>query len=132
MGYIYIIKNNFNDKVYIGQTTKTIKERYKQHTLSKDNSAIHKSMRKHGIENFYVLEIEECPNEKLNEREIYWIKYYNSYNVGYNMTKGGQNEGLTEACRNYWNNNPDKRHERAIKAGEGAKKALQNECIVLN
>lgn len=30
-GSIYIIKNNINDKVYIGQTTNTIEERFKNH-----------------------------------------------------------------------------------------------------
>ncbi len=134
MGYIYIIQNNFNNKVYIGQTTKTIEERYKQHLSCKDNSAIHQSMRKHGIENFYVSKIEECPNEKLNEREVYWIKYYNSYKNGYNMTEGGQVNGIVETCKKYWDAHPDERHERAIKAGEGAKIVNQKRiyCLEFN
>jgi len=36
--------------------------------------------------------IEECPKEKLDEREIYWIKFYDSYNNGYNLTKGGMSK----------------------------------------
>lgn len=52
-------------------------------------------MRKYGFENFFIQEIEEVENEKLNERESYWIKYYNSIiPFGYNMTFGG--EGSTK------------------------------------
>ena len=47
-------------------------------------------MRKYGIENFTIEVIEEVADEQsLNEREIYWIEYYNSYGHGYNATKGG-------------------------------------------
>ena len=48
-------------------------------------------MRKYGIENFSFEVIEECSLEQLNEREVYWIAYYNSFNKekGYNMTPGG-------------------------------------------
>lgn len=46
-------------------------------------------MRALGRENFYMEVLEECPQEKLSEREIYWIKFYNSYKKGYNGTVGG-------------------------------------------
>ena len=47
-------------------------------------------MRKYGIENFTIEIIEEVADEQiLNEREIYWIEYYDSYSHGYNATKGG-------------------------------------------
>lgn len=46
-------------------------------------------MRKLGLENFYIEILEECPKEKMNEREKYWISYYNSYKNGYNGTEGG-------------------------------------------
>lgn len=36
-----------------------------------------------GKENFFIEIIENCPNELLNERERYWIKFYNSYNDGF-------------------------------------------------
>lgn len=46
-------------------------------------------MKKYRIDNFNIIELEECENGLLDEREIYWISYYNSYNNGYNMTTGG-------------------------------------------
>ena len=93
MGFIYIIKNTINSKVYIGQTTNTIEYRFYQHLdcskRSYKNSALYNAIRKYGQENFYVELIEEVPFDKLDEREIYWISYYDSFNNGYNSTIGG-------------------------------------------
>ena len=51
--------------------------------------AIHKAIKKYGKQNF-TLEIVETVNKNyLNEREIYWIQKYNSYDNGYNSNKGG-------------------------------------------
>ena len=95
MGYIYKITNTLNNKIYIGQTVKTIEKRFQQH---KNNSnkpyfsqiVLYKAFNKYGIENFICEQIEEVDNEKLNERERYWIEYYDSFFNGYNSTLGGQ------------------------------------------
>ena len=95
MGHIYKIENKINGKVYIGQTVKSIQKRFTQH---KNNSnkpyfsqiILYKAFNKYGIENFECTEIEEVPNELLDEREKYWIEYYNSYFDGYNSTLGGR------------------------------------------
>lgn len=96
IGYIYKITNKINGKVYIGQTRKSIKQRWNEHkSTSKSpnkqgyNYPLYRAFRKYGIENFEIEEIEKCFFEKLNEREIYWINYYNSYKKGYNQTLGG-------------------------------------------
>lgn len=48
-------------------------------------------MRKYGIENFQIEQIEENDNSILDEREKYWIQFYNSMIPnGYNMTFGGE------------------------------------------
>ena len=46
-------------------------------------------MHKYGLNHFNIELIEECSNDKLNEREKYWINYFNSFNEGYNATRGG-------------------------------------------
>lgn len=46
-------------------------------------------MRKYGLEAFVFEIVEECDIDQLNEREKYWINYYNSFNHGYNLTNGG-------------------------------------------
>ena len=89
MGYIYIIKNDFNNKVYIGQTSRTIEIRWKEH-VRKAGQMLHKIMLTHGIEHFWIEQIEECDDSLLDEREKYWIQYYDSFTNGYNLTMGGQ------------------------------------------
>ena len=94
MAYIYLITNKINNKVYVGKTITTVAERYSKHIWSAknndDNCAIHYAMRKYGLENFEVKEVEVCSLEEVNNKEIYWIKYYDSYNNGYNETIGGE------------------------------------------
>ena len=94
-GFIYKITNTINSKSYIGQTIQNVKERFYQHCATKcskavSNMAIHRAIKKYGKSNFTVEVIEEINSANLNDRERYWIKYYNSYNNGYNSTKGGQ------------------------------------------
>ena len=95
MGYIYKITNILNNKIYIGQTVKTVEKRFQQH---KNNSnkpyfsqiVLYKAFNKYGIENFSCEIVEMVENEKLDEREKYWIEYYDSYFNGYNSTLGGR------------------------------------------
>ncbi len=107
-GKIYKITNKINGKVYVGQTMKTLKERFQKHcwgTTEKDsyhlNMAIKKAIKKYGKDNFTIELIEEVEQNKLDEREVYWISFYNSYNKGYNCTLGGQN-GATRPIALSW------------------------------
>lgn len=87
---IYIIKNDINNKVYIGQSLNT-EERFKDHCKpsNKDNSIIDAAIYKYGKEHFWV-EVLESQIENYNDREKYWIKYYNSLIPnGYNILEGG-------------------------------------------
>ena len=91
-GSIYIIRNTINDKVYIGQTTQTINIRFTNHKMANrtgEDTKFYRAMRKHGEDNFYPELLEEVEIKDLNDRERYWIKYYDSYYNGYNSTLGG-------------------------------------------
>lgn len=93
MGYIYKIENIINKKLYIGQTIHTVDVRKKEHIEAAKygcTSVIYRAMRKYGVNNFIFTEIECCDDSLLDEREIYWISYYDSYNNGYNSTTGGK------------------------------------------
>lgn len=101
---IYLIRNNINNKVYIGQSV-DIKRRAQEHIRSAQpnkysaksqrdrNTPIHRAMQKYGIEYFTITILEECSKEELNNKEQYWIKMFNATDkqIGYNLTKGGQN-----------------------------------------
>lgn len=90
--WIYKITNSINNKVYIGQSKNPIR-RYKEHIAEAgktDTIGLYAAMRKYGINNFKI-EIIEGPINNYNEREIYWIKQYDSFNNGYNLTIGGDN-----------------------------------------
>lgn len=95
MGFIYKITNLINNKIYIGQTIKTVEKRFNQHKNNYikpyfSQIVLYKAMKKYGIDNFSCEEIEEVENKQLDEREKYWIKHYNSYYDGYNSTIGGR------------------------------------------
>lgn len=101
-GRIYVIRNKINDKVYIGQTHVSLKLRFNNHLSAARRGlgyVIGKAIRKHGEENFYIELLEECLIEELNDREIYWIRFFNSTNnkFGYNMSIGGN---VTRTTRN--------------------------------
>ena len=93
---IYKIENKIDGKIYVGQTQRTLEERMKEH-LKKSctvygNSYIDRAIKKYGIEIFSVEIVEECETlDELNEREIFWIKFYNCKKPnGYNLTDGGE------------------------------------------
>lgn len=93
-GFIYKITNRVNNKVYIGQTHFTIEHRFKQHiknyNIEHRKQPLYMAFDKYGIDNFYVEALEEVECDKLDEREIYWIAYYDSFKNGYNATLGGK------------------------------------------
>ena len=94
---IYKITNLINELVYIGQA-QDIKTRWRNHrtdylgnNVVNYNNPLYKDMRLYGLNNFSFEIIEECLVSELDEKEKYWISYYDSFNNGYNRTEGGQN-----------------------------------------
>ena len=101
MPYIYKITNRINDKVYIGKTVNTVETRWKEHCHDYkrehcEKRPLYEAMKKYGVENFSISEIESCNIEVLNERETYWIEYYGSFKNGYNATKGGDGKAYAD------------------------------------
>ena len=92
--YIYKITNKINNKIYIGQTIKNINLRWQRHYTdalsNRVNTKFAKAIRKYGKDNFIIEEIDTAQSkEELNQKEIYWIYYYNSILEGYNSVDGG-------------------------------------------
>lgn len=95
--FIYKATSITTGKVYIGQSCQTLEKRMSQHlykaTSDYDpNNHFHNAIRKYGFQDFVfqIIEDDITSNEILNEREKYWINYYNSYYDGYNSTLGGE------------------------------------------
>ena len=87
--YIYKITNDINGKIYIGQTIKTVKERFSRHIgdCIRLDTHLARAMRKYGPKHFHVETIDTAENQdELNKKEQYWIRYYNSMKEGYNET----------------------------------------------
>lgn len=97
---IYVITNNVNGKQYVG-LSKNCWKRWADHYSKAYTSnrqedldkALYKAMRKYGRENFTFKIVEECPENQLAEKEIYWISKLRSYDNGYNETLGGDMPG---------------------------------------
>ena len=97
--YVYKITNSINNKIYVGQTTETLKQRFSRHIgyqLRDSNykSKIHRAMIKYGVENFSIELLEEVSNQdELNEREYYWIHKLDTIKNGYNINDSGKKCG---------------------------------------
>jgi len=91
-GLVYKITNNKNRKKYIGITTRSIEERFKEHC--KTGYALHSAIKKYGKENFSIEILEDGIEslEELNSLERYFVKVHKSHfsEYGYNMTWGGE------------------------------------------
>lgn len=83
-----IYKIEVNNKIYIGQTT-NLNSRLKSYLSNKKDQLIQKAILKHYDFIFSIIEI--CDKDVLNDKEKYWINYYNSNDLskGYNLTSGG-------------------------------------------
>lgn len=114
MAYIYKITNLINNKIYIGETIRSVNVRWNEHKSVCMNEKghgynyhIHASMRKYGIENFSIETIEECEDEERFARETYYILLYNSNDreKGYNYIIEGEGSSnyLTQDFLDAWN-----------------------------
>ncbi len=100
---IYLIE--LNGKKYVGQTISFNKRKLSHKAKSKNlkyKSAIHFAIAKYGYENCIFSILEECNENELDDKEIFWIKKLNTMSPGgYNLDSGGkQNRIVSEETRN--------------------------------
>ena len=93
---IYKVTNKQNNKVYIGQTVKSLNQRRSEHKhrflYENSHNKFYNALKKYGWKNFSWEILEESNNwtyETLDEKEKYYIKLYDSINNGYNILEGG-------------------------------------------
>lgn len=96
IGYIYFIINNTTNQRYVGKTI-GIKKRKRDHfNKLNSNKHINKKLQlawnQYGQDNFSFEYIEFSLQDEmeLNQKEIFYIDKYDSYNNGYNLTLGGE------------------------------------------
>lgn len=95
---IYGIHNKINGKWYVGQAVDIKKRNYnelwglKNGKMHYNGTNIHmdRAWQKYGESAFEWVVLEECSEDLLDEKEIFWIKQKDSYRNGYNLTLGGQ------------------------------------------
>lgn len=91
---IYCIKNNINQKCYVGKSI-NIESRWQQHIYNSKNEGqypIHRALQKYGVDNFSFTILEECNISELDNKEIEWISKLDAYDNGYNCTRGGEGQ----------------------------------------
>ena len=91
---IYRVTNKINGKKYVGQTVFSLEKRRRQHIndalSNKDTYHFHNALRKYGPDNFEWTILHKCSIiEELNMLEMYYIRLYNTFEKGYNLTLGG-------------------------------------------
>ena len=89
-GVVYVITCLLDGMKYVGQTKRSIEQRFKEHASAKNH--LGNAIRKYGRENFKIEVLEECETpERLDECEIFWIAKLNCKQPnGYNLTDGGE------------------------------------------
>jgi group I intron endonuclease len=93
---IYLLENKINNKRYVGQTTRSIDERLRDHCTEKRNRHISNAIKTYGIENFEITILCKCSSqEELNQKEIDYVKELNTMHPnGYNHRAGGNQNGI--------------------------------------
>ena len=123
---IYKITNNITGFSYIGKTKRSLDRRWYEHCNYKSvqkNIHFYNAIRKYGKDCWTIEIIEEVKNvDLLDEREIFWIAHFNTFNNGYNSTTGGDGgyNFSKEARRNMSLNHADIRGSKNPNYGKEA------------
>lgn len=93
---VYIHKNKINGKIYVGITSQSVNQRWRNGTNYYGNEYFNRAIKKYGWNNFeHLILFEGLTKEEAENKEIELIKYYNSTNRnnGYNIENGGSAKG---------------------------------------
>lgn len=86
----------FEDKpIYVGQTIRSLNDRFSTHKSkaklgSNSCPKLYNKLRKYSISKFKIKLIEQVEQDNIDERETYWIKFYDTINNGCNICSGGR------------------------------------------
>lgn len=141
-GFVYITINLVNSKKYIGQRLYDSKNEWKSYLGS--GTLLKRAIAKYGKDNFIKIIIENCNNQAhLNDREKYWINYFNAtnsadyYNIALGGTGGNTLAGYTEEQLRRTKMKHSESAKRVVKRGEDCQssklteKEVQEICELL-
>lgn len=102
--FIYLTTNLVNNKKYIGQHKGFINDNYLGSGIQ-----IKKALEKYGKNNFKREILEICQEHELDEKEKFWINYYDAFNSDqfYNLSEGGQNGDGWQAAHRWFKSHPE-------------------------
>lgn len=90
---VYLITCNVSGKHYVGITTSTLPRRWSQHKSNAKHGRrgkLYSAIRKYGLQNFAIEQIATAnTRDELTAKEQFFIKQYDSFVNGYNLTCGG-------------------------------------------
>jgi group I intron endonuclease len=137
--FIYLSINTINNKKYIGKHYGLLNDDY-----FGSGSTIKRAINKYGKENFTRIILEECTEEELDQKEIYWINLFDAVNNKdfYNITDGGtggntiknltieQNKDRSDKIKTWFKNlSPDEKSKLSKVRSENMKKIRLNSDI---
>lgn len=151
MSKFIVYKHELNNKKYIGYTSLSLQERLYKHELNSLyglDSYFYNAIRKYGIDKIKSCILCECDSkEEAMNKEKYYIKKYNSFKNGYNMTIGGDGGNIVGQLSDEKYNefitklkyvNSGKNNNRYIDVSDytivehATKIYLKNECLPVN
>lgn len=92
---VYLIRNKVSGKCYVGQTRRTLQQRFNSHkkVVGRSNAckALSDAMARHGVDNFSIEVLHRCSSqEEMDRMEIQFIAKLKTFAPGgYNLTLGG-------------------------------------------
>jgi group I intron endonuclease len=90
---IYVIKNSVNDKIYVGQTWRSIERRFQVHVQNSTANhcvKLRRAIKKYGVENFRIELLTFCHTQEMaNYWETYFIHKFKAIKYGYNVLESG-------------------------------------------
>lgn len=136
IGIYKITEKDNPTNFYVGQSN-DIDRRFKEHiykTSKQSRIPFDDEITNKGKDAFLFEVLEVCSIDELNDKEKYWIAYYDTYNNGYNMTEGGdsnpsQNPEVIAKIKNTLLNNKEVNKKLSHKGEDNANSKLTLEDV---
>lgn len=91
-GQIYFVEHKDTGRVYVGQTTRQLGQRWNEHQKSSYCNLLYRAIKKYGKDRFDIYPVDYANNQlELNAKEVFYIDLLNSASrdFGFNLRAGG-------------------------------------------